>query len=91
MIPFIQAIMLVLTALGAGAVVVTRQPESQTIVLSVFGMILAVLMLMYQAPDVALCEIVAGSVAMPMVLLLAMAQIRKTQARKSPKQHERDS
>ena len=72
----LQAVLLVLTALGAIAVVLTRDPVSQTIVLSFYGLILAILLFALQAPDVALSEIVVGSVALPLMILLAIAKIR---------------
>jgi energy-converting hydrogenase B subunit D len=47
------------------------------IVLSGYGLLLAVLFLVFQAPDVTLSELTIGAVALPMLLLLALAKIRR--------------
>jgi uncharacterized MnhB-related membrane protein len=45
--------------------------------LSVYGVLLAVLFLAFQAPDVTLSELTVGAVALPIILLLTLAKIRK--------------
>jgi uncharacterized MnhB-related membrane protein len=45
--------------------------------LSVYGMLLAILFLVFQAPDVTLSELTVGAVALPIILLLAIAKVRK--------------
>ena len=62
----LQVTILVLVALGATAVVLTRAPVRQVIVLSVYGILLAVLFLAFQAPDVTLSELTVGAVALPL-------------------------
>ena len=47
------------------------------LVLSVYGILLAVLFFAFQAPDVALSEITVGAVALPLILLLAIAKVGK--------------
>jgi energy-converting hydrogenase B subunit D len=73
----LQVTILVLVAAGATAVVLTREPVRQVIVLSAYGLALAVLFLAFQAPDVALSELTVGSVALPILLLLALAKVRR--------------
>lgn len=73
----LQVTVLVLVALGATAVVLIREHVRQVLVLSVYGVLLAVLFLVFQAPDVTLSELTVGAVALPIVLLLALAKIRK--------------
>jgi uncharacterized MnhB-related membrane protein len=73
----LQVTILVLVAAGATAVVLIRELPRQVIMLSVYGVLLAVLFLAFQAPDVALSELAVGAVALPMVLLLALAKIRR--------------
>jgi uncharacterized MnhB-related membrane protein len=73
----LQVTILVLVAAGATAVVLIRELPRQVIMLSVYGLLLAVLFLAFQAPDVALSELTVGAVALPMVLLLALAKIRR--------------
>ena len=71
----LQAVSLGLVMLGSWAVVATRDPVRQAIVASLYGLILGVLFFAFQAPDVALSNIVVGSVALPTVILLALAKI----------------
>lgn len=73
----LQITVLVLVAAGATAVVLIRKPVQQVLVLSVYGMVLAVLFLVFQAPDVTLSELTVGAVALPLILLLALAKVRK--------------
>jgi energy-converting hydrogenase B subunit D len=71
----VQAITLIVVALGGTAVVLTRDPARQALVTSVFGVSLAVLFLAFQAPDVALSQIVVGAVALPAMIMLALRKI----------------
>ena len=73
----LQVTILVLVALGATAVVLTRVPARQAIVLSVYGLLLAILFLAFQAPDVTLSELTVGAVALPILLLLALAKVKR--------------
>jgi uncharacterized MnhB-related membrane protein len=61
-------------AVGLG-VVLTRDPLRQAVVVSFFGMLLGILFFVFQAPDVALSEIVVGAVAAPLMILLALAKV----------------
>jgi len=72
----LQVTVLVLVARGATAVVLTRDTVRQVIVLSVYGILLAVLFLAFQAPDVTLSELTVGAVALPILLLLTLAKVR---------------
>lgn len=73
----LQVTLLVLVAAGATAVALTRAPVRQVIVLSGYGLLLAVLFLAFQAPDVTLSELTVGAVALPLLLLLALAKVRR--------------
>jgi uncharacterized MnhB-related membrane protein len=73
----LQAVLLVLVAAGATAVVLTRSPLRQVIVLSAYGLVLALLFLAFQAPDVTLSELAVGSVLLPALLLLTLGRIRR--------------
>jgi uncharacterized MnhB-related membrane protein len=73
----VQATALVLVAVGGLAVVLTRDPVRQTLVASVYGILLAVLFLAFQAPDVALSQIVVSALAVPAMILLALARIHE--------------
>jgi energy-converting hydrogenase B subunit D len=73
----LQITVLILVAAGATAVVLIRRVVHQVLALSVYGVLLAVLFLAFQAPDVTLSELCVGAVALPIVLLLALAKTRK--------------
>jgi uncharacterized MnhB-related membrane protein len=78
----LQVVALAAVALGGTAVVFAREPLRQAMVVGVYGFMLAVVFFIFQAPDVALSEIVVSTVAIPMMILLAVAKIRE---------HERDA
>jgi uncharacterized MnhB-related membrane protein len=73
----IQVIALLLVAIAGPAVVLTRDPLRQVPVNGIFGLLLALLFFVFQAPDVALSEIVVGSIAVPAMVLLAIGRVRR--------------
>ncbi len=79
MLTIIQAVLLIFVALGGLGVVKVRDPLRQTIALSFYGLLLALLFFTFQAPDVALSAIVVGSVALPLMVLLALGKVREAQ------------
>ena len=81
MIP-LQVVVLVLVAAGGTAVVLCRDVLRQAIVNSVYGLLLAVLFLVFQAPDVALSVLAVAGIAYPLVLLAALARVRSRNGRR---------
>ncbi len=77
----IQAVVLAMIAAGGLAVVLTREPLHQAIVVSFYGILLALMFFVYQAPDVALSQIAIGTVALPLMILLALAKMRRRRER----------
>ena len=77
MMEALQITLLVLVAVGATAVVLIRAGVRQVLMLSIYGVLLAVLFLAFQAPDVTLSELVVGAVVLPVILLLTLAKVRK--------------
>ena len=75
----LQAIILVLVGVAGTGVVLTREPLSQAIMMSFYGILLALMFFVFQAPDVALSQIVAGTVAMPLLFLLAVTKARRNE------------
>jgi uncharacterized MnhB-related membrane protein len=73
----LQVTLLLLVAAGATAVVLVRARVTQVLVLSAYGLLLALLFLVFQAPDVTLSELTVGSVLLPAVILLTLAKVRK--------------
>lgn len=76
----LRVALLAWVALAAPAVVRTRDPAAQAVGVSAYGLLLAALFFAYQAPDVALSQLVVGAVALPLMVLLALAKIRKDAA-----------
>jgi energy-converting hydrogenase B subunit D len=60
----------------ATSVVLARDPLRQAMVASIYGLVLGILFFVFQAPDVALSQTVVGAVALPMMILLALAKVR---------------
>ena len=56
--------------------VLARDPLRQAMVASIYGLLLGILFFLFQAPDVALSQTVVGAVALPMMILLALAKVR---------------
>ena len=75
MIP-LQLAILLFVALAGTAVVLARDPLRQAIVNGVYGLVLTILFVIFQAPDVALSMLVVGSIAYPLVLLAAIKKVR---------------
>ncbi len=73
----LQVTILVLVAAGATGVVLVRDPVRQVIALSVYGVLLAILFLAFQAPDVSLSELTVGAVVLPLLLVLTLAKVRR--------------
>ncbi len=82
MIEVLRGASLLLVAVVATGVVVTREPLAQAMAVSLLGLVLAVVFTLYQAPDVALSQIVVGAVALPLVILLSLAKIRRDAERR---------
>jgi uncharacterized MnhB-related membrane protein len=72
---------LLLTAFMATAVVLTRDPARQAIVLSGYGLVLGILFVVLQAPDVAMSQAAVGTVIVPLIVILAIHAIRRHHAR----------
>ncbi len=72
----LQIIALVLVAVGGTAVVMTAEPLRQTMVLGIYGIGLTFLFFTFQAPDVALSEIVITGIGLPVIILAALRKIR---------------
>ena len=76
MIVWVGAGLLLLLAISAFAVVATRDVTCQVIALSFYGMLLALTFFYFQAPDVALSQIAVGTVALPLMVMLAISRMR---------------
>jgi energy-converting hydrogenase B subunit D len=63
-------------ALCATCVVLARDPLRQAMLTSIYGLVLGILFFVFQAPDVALSQTAVGAVALPLMILLALARVR---------------
>lgn len=73
----LQTVILLFVAAAGTGVVFTRDPTSQAIIVSFYGLVLAILFFVFQAPDVALSQIVVGALALPLMILLALSKVKK--------------
>ena len=76
----LQIAALLAVAVGGTATVLVRDPVRQALVSGAFGVALAVLFLAFAAPDVALSQIVVATVAVPLMVLLALTKLRRNEA-----------
>jgi energy-converting hydrogenase B subunit D len=72
----LQLVSMLFVAVGALAVVLARDVVRQAIVLSIYGLGIVVLFVVFQAPDVALSALVVTGIAYPLVLVAAIAKVR---------------
>ncbi len=70
------ALLLLLAAVSGAGVVFSRTPRRQVMAMSVNGLVLALLFMALQAPDVAFAEIAVGTVAAPLLFLVVIASVR---------------
>ncbi len=70
------AALLLLVAIAGWGVVSTRDVTEQVVALGFFGLVMALAFFYFQAPDVALSQIVVGAVALPLMIMLAISRMR---------------
>ena len=75
MIP-LQLVAVLLVGAGGLAVVLTRDLLRQALLNSFYGLMLVVLFLVFQAPDVALSALAVGGGAAPLVILATLAKLK---------------
>jgi uncharacterized MnhB-related membrane protein len=84
----VHVLLLLLAAAGGSIVVLSREPDRQTLAASFYGLILAVLFLALQSPEVALSQIVIGTIGIPLILLLTLAKVRDEQASQAQQEQQ---
>jgi len=75
----VTAIVIIVCVMVAGlsiAVILEQHPERQVVTYAVYGLVLALLFFVLQAPDVALSEVAVGAVVVPLVILTTLAKTR---------------
>jgi len=73
---WIIALALVFVAVGGTVTALTTDPERQAVTLSLYGLLLTLLFFVLSAPDVALAQLAAGTVVVPLIVMLAVRKIR---------------
>jgi uncharacterized MnhB-related membrane protein len=87
------AVLLLLIGFAGFVVVRTRDVTSQIIALGFYGLLTALMFFYYQAPDVALSQITVGTVALPLMVMLAVSRMKFRDASKQnndPEHRERE-
>lgn len=74
---------MLLVATAALGVVLTSDPVRQAIVLSAYGLLLGLLFLLWQAPDVAMAQLTVGSVIVPLIVVLTIVTTARETRRSS--------
>lgn len=81
-------VMLTLVGLAGTAVVFTDRPQRQALMVSAFGLTMALMFMVLEAPDVALSQIGVGAAIVPLMVMLA---VRKTERRPEPATDEQQT
>lgn len=72
----IQVALLLMVAVTATGVVLNRDLLKQILALTFYGVLLAIVFFSFNAPDVALSQIVIGAVVLPLMGLLSLVRVR---------------
>jgi energy-converting hydrogenase B subunit D len=78
----LQLMVLLLVAISAPGVVLSRDPKAQVVTLSFYGLICGLMFFIFQAPDVALSQITIGAVMLPLMIMLALTKMRRQNLRR---------
>ena len=70
------AFLLLLLGVSGLGVVRSRDVTEQIIALAFYGLVMALVFFFFQAPDVALSQIVVGAVALPLMVMLAISRMK---------------
>ena len=84
----LQWMILLLVGGVAPSVVLTRDLKSQVVSLTFYGLLCALMFLIFQAPDVALSQITVGAVMLPLMIMLALTKMRRQNLRRERGKHK---
>ena len=71
----LQGVALVLVAILATVVVLVKEPKRQIFLYSIYGLMMTIVLVLLQAPDVALSELAVGTVAVPFAVLATLVRM----------------
>jgi uncharacterized MnhB-related membrane protein len=77
MTELIVLLLLGVVAAGGTVVVRTQNPSAQAVVLGGYGLLLTLLFVALQAPDVALSQVAVGAAVVPLMVLLTVRAIAR--------------
>lgn len=80
MTAILRMALLALIAISALGLVRTDDVTCQTIALSFYGLLLALMFFLFRAPDVALAQITVGAIALPLMVMLAITRMKHREA-----------
>jgi uncharacterized MnhB-related membrane protein len=78
----LQAVALIIVVVAGTAVALLGDPLRQTLVLAIYGFALTLLFFVFEAPDVALSELVVSGVALPVIILAALRKVAQQTAQR---------
>jgi uncharacterized MnhB-related membrane protein len=70
------SLLFLLTAVTGTGVALSRTPRRQVMAMAANGLVLALLFMALQAPDVAFSELTVGTAALPLLFLVVLASMR---------------
>ena len=79
----IAALLLLAAASGTG-VALSRTPRRQVMAMAVNGLVLSLLDMALQAPDVAFAELAVGTAAVPLLFLAVLASVKMDRSARGP-------
>ena len=68
--------LLLLAALSGTGVALSHKPRRQVMAMAVNGLVLSLLFMALQAPDVAFAELAVGTTALPLLFLVVQASVK---------------
>lgn len=80
----LQVAALIVVVAAGTAIALLGDPLRQALVLAIYGFALTLLFFVFEAPDVALSELVVSGVGLPVIVLAALRKVAQQTA-----QHER--
>jgi uncharacterized MnhB-related membrane protein len=81
-----QYVIYALIAIFASVTVLTRDPALQIFPYAFYGMLLAILFFILQAPDVTLSELTVGTALIPFLVLITLSKMRAREAQRKDKE-----
>ena len=83
--------LLLLVAVAGFLLVRERDVTAQTISLSFYGLVMALMFFYFRAPDVALSQITVGALALPLMVMLALSRMHfRSAITEKPREGEGD-